>query len=143
MKPNNDPGKEPKNSPENDPAIESALAQCLFCKIIRSEIPCDKIYESEDFLAFKDINPQVKQHVLVIPKKHLESIESLKDCEKDNELKPILQEYLIEISKVAEILGLSKSGFRTVFNTNKDACQTVFHIHAHILGGEQLTGKMG
>ncbi len=115
------------------------MADCLFCKIIAGKIPCKKVYESENFLAFHDIQPQANVHVLVIPKKHYEHLSNAAGEMEVN----LLGQYLQEIAKVADTLGLTKSGFRTVFNTNDHGCQTVFHIHAHVLGGEQLMGNMG
>ena len=115
------------------------MSNCLFCRIVLGEIPCKKVYESEDFLSFHDINPQARTHVLVIPKIHAEN---LTDAASKMESK-MLGLYLQEIATVAEKLGLSKNGFRTVFNTNEHSCQTVFHIHAHIMGGQQLSGNMG
>ncbi len=115
------------------------MADCLFCKIIAGKVPCKKVHESEHFISFHDIQPQANVHVLVIPKKHYEH---LLDASKGMEVN-ILGQYLQEIAKVAEILGLTKSGFRTVFNTNDHGCQTVYHVHAHVIGGEQLMGNMG
>ena len=115
------------------------MNDCLFCKIIAGKIPCKKVFESEFFLAFHDIHPQANIHVLVIPKIHYENLSTATSKMEAKDL----GKYLQEIAQVAEILGLTKSGYRTVFNTNEHGCQTVFHIHAHILGGEQLLGNMG
>lgn len=115
------------------------LDSCLFCKIIAGEIPCKKVFESENFLSFYDIHPQAQTHVLVIPKEHYENL-PIAVNKMDSK---ILSFYFKEIAIVADKLGLTKNGFRTIFNTNQHGCQTVFHIHAHILGGEQLSGNMG
>lgn len=115
------------------------MSSCLFCKIVSGEIPCTKVHESDNFLSFKDIHPQAQVHVLVIPKMHFEN---LSDAATKMDPK-LLGTYLQEIALVAEKLELKKNGYRTVFNTNQNGCQTVFHIHAHILGGEQLSGNMG
>lgn len=115
------------------------MNSCLFCRIAAGEIPSKKVHESENFLSFHDIQPQAQTHVLVIPKSHFENL-SVAAAKMDAKL---LSLYFQEIAFVAEKLGLTKSGYRTVFNTNQDGCQTVFHIHAHILGGEQLSGNMG
>lgn len=115
------------------------MNSCLFCKIIAGEIPCKKAHESENFLAFHDIHPQAQVHVLVIPKTHYEHFS---DTSNKMDIK-LLGSYFKEIALVAEKLNLTKNGYRTIFNTNQHGCQTVFHVHAHILGGEQLSGNMG
>ena len=115
------------------------MSECLFCKIVTGKIPCKKVNESELFLAFHDVQPQANTHVLVIPKAHYENL-SVATQKMDEK---VLGQYLQEITHVAEILGLTKSGYRTVFNTNDHGCQTVYHVHAHIIGGEQLLGNMG
>lgn len=115
------------------------MNNCIFCKIVRGEVPCTRVTETEHFLSFYDINPQASVHVLVIPKQHVENLN-----EAANKMDAqMLGLYLQEIAKIAEQLKITKSGYRTVFNTNKDACQTVFHVHAHIIGGEPLSGNMG
>ncbi|PCJ57211.1 MAG: histidine triad nucleotide-binding protein [Planctomycetota bacterium] len=111
---------------------------CLFCKIISGEIPSKIINDTENFLSFHDVSPQADVHGLVIPKKHISDV-----IHASNEFsKDLLGDYFVEISNVARKLGLHENGFRVVFNSKSDACQTVFHIHAHILGGNQLSGKM-
>ncbi|PID26701.1 MAG: histidine triad nucleotide-binding protein [Candidatus Cloacimonadota bacterium] len=107
---------------------------CVFCKIIEGEIPSDKVYEDNNFLAFRDISPKAKVHTLVIPKKHISDLNQI-DSENISYLGKIL-----EIGKiVAEKEGISKSGYRFVFNCGSDAGMEVEHIHLHILGGEKLT----
>lgn len=108
---------------------------CIFCKIIAGEIPCDKVYENEHVLAFRDINPQAKVHVLVLPKKHMANI-----LECDAETAGHLAEV---IGIVARMEGVEKSGFRCVANTGVEGCQSVNHLHIHVLGGEQLDHKHG
>ena len=107
---------------------------CLFCKIMAGEIPCNKVYEDERVFAFRDINPQAPVHVLLVPKKHMSNI-----LECDGETAAAL---VAAIGKVAELEGVEKDGFRIVSNCGKNGCQSVGHLHIHLLGGAQLTEKM-
>ena len=107
---------------------------CLFCKIIAGDIPCKKVYENEQVLAFRDINPQAPAHVLLIPKKHMKNV-----LEADGETMAALLE---GIKKVAEIEGVAADGFRIISNCGKNGCQSVEHLHIHLLGGEKLSEKM-
>jgi len=107
---------------------------CLFCKIIAGDIPCDKVYEDEKVLAFRDINPQAPVHVLIIPKKHMDNI-----LECDGETAAAL---VSAIQKVAQIENVDKSGFRIISNCGKDGAQSVNHLHIHLLGGKALGEKM-
>ncbi|APC96234.1 histidine triad nucleotide-binding protein [Francisella frigiditurris] len=104
------------------------MSDCIFCKIINGEIPCQKVYEDTDVLAFNDINPAAETHVLVIPKQHISSLNDL-----NNSHEQIMGKLMIAIPKIAKQLGLK--GFKTIINTGKEGGQVVFHIHAHILGG--------
>lgn len=113
------------------------MSDCLFCKIVKKEIPCDLVLESENYLAFKDIDPKAPIHILVIPKKHFEDITELSF--QDLELTAGLMEM---VSKVAQSENLEK-GFRVVLNTGPDAGQSVQHVHAHVLGGRSLTWPPG
>ncbi len=114
------------------------MADCLFCKIVNREIPASIVYEDERMLAFNDINPQGPTHVLVIPKRHIASL---------NELTPeddaTIGEVVRRAAAIAKDRGVSVSGFRTVFNTNADGGQTVGHIHLHIIGGRRMTWPPG
>ena len=103
------------------------MSECIFCKIIAGELPCQKVYEDENILAFNDINPVADTHVLVIPKKHIASLADLTE-ETDERL---MGKFTLSIPKIAKKLGLK--GFKTVINTGKEGGQIVFHIHAHIL----------
>lgn len=107
---------------------------CLFCKIMAGEIPCSKVYEDEKVFAFRDINPQAPVHVLLVPKKHMSNI-----LECDGETAAAL---VNAIGKVAEMEGVAKDGFRIVSNCGENGCQSVGHLHIHLLGGEKLTEKM-
>ncbi len=105
---------------------------CLFCKIIRGEIPSAKVYEDDKMLVFKDIEPKAKVHLLAIPKTHFKLLSEL------NEERAEILKYMLEkIPAIAEENGL-KNGYRLVINQGDDAGQTVFHLHIHILGGETL-----
>jgi histidine triad (HIT) family protein len=112
--------------------------ECLFCKIIEREIPGSIVYEDDRVIAFNDIKPQAPTHVLVVPKRHIESL---------NELQPgddqIVGELIRRAAAIAKERGVSAGGFRTVFNTNRDGGQTVFHIHVHLLGGRRMQWPPG
>ncbi len=110
---------------------------CIFCKIIKGEIPSEKIYEDEKVICFKDINPMAPIHVLVVPKKH---IADLLDAAADKE---ILSDINNAIVNVADILGIKDKGFRTVINTGKDSGQAVEHLHFHILAGKVFGESFG
>ncbi len=109
------------------------MADCLFCKIIDRTIPASLVYEDDRVIAFNDINPQAPTHVLVMPKRH---IATLNDISTEDE--QLIGELVRKATAIAKERGLAAGGFRTVFNTNRDAGQTVFHIHLHLLGGRPL-----
>ena len=109
------------------------MEDCVFCKIIKGEIPSKKVYEDDEILAFYDINPIAKVHVLVIPKMHIQSLLDLKKEHKD-----ILFHIFEKINEVAKIIGVDKTGFRVISNVGEDGGQAVKHLHFHILGGEKL-----
>ncbi|GIX40575.1 MAG: histidine triad nucleotide-binding protein [Leptospiraceae bacterium] len=111
---------------------------CIFCKIIKKEIRSQIVYEDEDTIAFHDINPQAPVHILVIPKKHIPSLAEVHENDKD-----ILGKLLLTASKVAKKLAISEDGYRVVVNTNRDAQQTVFHIHVHVIGGRPMSWPPG
>ena len=113
------------------------MDNCIFCKIIKGEIPSAKVYEDDLCYAFKDINPQAPVHVLVVPKKHAANVLEL--CEED---KLLLGHIQLVIGRLAKELGVAESGFRVMTNCGKDACQSVAHLHYHLLGGVQMTEKM-
>ena len=106
---------------------------CLFCKIVAGELPADVVRRTDRVLAFRDINPQAPTHVLVIPKDHHPDAAALAAADPG-----LLGEVLSEAREVAAGDGVEKSGYRIVFNTGKGAGQTVFHVHAHVLGGRDL-----
>ena len=111
---------------------------CIFCKIISGEIKTDFIFEDKKFVVFKDINPQAKVHLLLVPKEHIGSINDI--GAKDEKF---LAGVFAVIKQVAEKLGFDKTGYRTVINTGKDAGQEVLHIHFHILSGRKFSWPPG
>ena len=110
--------------------------QCLFCRIVRREIPVRVIHETEDTLAFADINPQAPFHALVIPKAHVGSLDEATDAAQVGRLALVGAE-------LARREGFAASGYRSVINTNADAGQTVFHLHLHVLAGRRLDWPPG
>ena len=109
------------------------MSDCLFCKIAAGEIPCNRVYEDDDFLAFHDINPKAPVHVLVIPKHHLDSLNDADDQDID-----LLGRLMDATRRVAKELGVDDPGYRVVINVGEGGGQEVFHIHVHILGGKKL-----
>ncbi|MBD7909790.1 MULTISPECIES: histidine triad nucleotide-binding protein [Clostridium] len=114
------------------------MEDCIFCKIIKGEIPSKKIYEDDNVYAFYDINPGAPVHFLVIPKEHIESVNSLNE---DNA--EIVSHIFKTINKLVSELGIDKNGYRIVNNTGKDGGQTVHHMHFHVLGGRSLAWPPG
>lgn len=112
------------------------MTTCLFCRIVAGEIPAKRVTETEKFLAFRDINPQAPTHVLAIPKQHVPSLNEAEDA-------ALLGELLLFARDVARGEGLAGDGYRVVLNTNAGAGQTVFHIHAHVLGGRAMRWPPG
>ncbi len=109
---------------------------CLFCKIIAGEIPSTKVYEDDKVYAFKDINPVAPVHVLVVPKKHYSSLMEVDDTQ-------IIAHIFEVIQKLAKEQGVSEDGFRIVNNCGDNGCQSVKHIHFHLIGGRPLDVTMG
>jgi histidine triad (HIT) family protein len=114
------------------------MADCLFCKIVAREIPASVVYEDEHVLAFNDINPQGPTHVLVVPKRHIATLNDLAAADD-----AIVGELVRRAAAIAKERGIDAGGFRAVFNTNRDAGQTVFHIHLHLIGGRGLAWPPG
>ncbi len=106
---------------------------CVFCKIVKGEIPAKVVYEDELIMAFHDINPQRKVHVLVIPKKHIPTLNDL--TEEDKEL---MGHLMVKIPQIAKQLGIAEDGYRVLVNTNRHGGQEIYHVHFHILGGEPV-----
>jgi len=113
------------------------MNDCIFCKIIKKEIPSSIVYEDSQILAFRDINPVAPVHILVIPKKHISSLIDLKE---DDEL--IIGKIYTVINKIAEQEDIDKKGFRVIVNCGEDGGQEVKHLHFHILGGKKLGTKI-
>jgi histidine triad (HIT) family protein len=114
------------------------MSQCLFCRIIAGEIPATRVYEDDDLVAFNDISPQAPMHVLIVPKTHIATL---------NELLPahdaLIGSMVRRAAALAHDRGFAEGGYRTVFNCNAAAGQTVFHIHLHVLGGRAMTWPPG
>lgn len=111
---------------------------CLFCNIIKGNIPADKLYEDSEVLAFRDINPQAPTHILIIPKLHIETIN---DADNKDEL--LLGKMILTAKKLSAKEGFAQEGYRLVFNVNRNGGQEVGHIHLHVLGGRQMTWPPG
>lgn len=112
------------------------MSDCLFCKIVKGEIPSKKVYEDDVMLAFWDIAPQAPVHVLVVPKKHICGVDGI-CADNAGDVEKIFE----KIPKIAGDLGLI-NGYRVISNVGRDGCQSVRHLHFHILGGAQLSDKM-
>lgn len=108
---------------------------CIFCKIVAGEIPAQKVYEDEDLLAFRDIHPKAPLHLLVIPKKHIESMASLAEADTQ-----VMGRMMVLAGRLAAENG-SPDGFRTVVNTGRVGRQEVYHLHMHLLGGPEPLGS--
>lgn len=108
--------------------------RCLFCNIVSGDIPADVVYRDEHVLAFRDIQPAAPQHLLIIPLKHIASLNDL-----DGEDDTLIAGHIMQAAKVvAEKTGIADSGYRLVFNTGPDSLQSVFHIHGHLMGGKMM-----
>jgi len=114
------------------------MSDCLFCKIIAGEIPAALIYQDDSLVAFTDINPQAPLHLLIVPKKHIASLNDLTPADD-----ALVGSMLRCAATLAKQHGYHERGYRTVFNTNREAGQTVFHIHLHLLAGRGLTWPPG
>lgn len=112
------------------------MTDCLFCRIARGEIPSTAVQQNDRFYAFRDINPQAPVHVLAIPREHVATLNDSRNAE-------LVGGLVLFARDVARAEGLSEKGYRVVVNTNQDGGQTVFHLHAHVLGGRQLQWPPG
>ncbi len=109
------------------------MSDCLFCKMVSGEITPDTLYEDDDVLAFRDINPQAPTHVLVIPKQHIATLNDVDEIHA-----PLVGKMVRTAAAIARQEGFADAGYRTVMNCNADGGQTVFHIHLHLLGGRPM-----
>jgi histidine triad (HIT) family protein len=114
------------------------MADCLFCRIIAGQIPGAIVYQDDRLVAFKDINPQAPMHVLIVPRRHIASLNELSSGDD-----ALVGEMIRRAAALAKEHGHADRGYRTVFNCNADAGQTVFHIHLHVLGGRTFTWPPG
>ena len=112
--------------------------ECLFCKISEKKIPSKIVYEDEKMVAFEDINPQAPVHLLLIPRKHISGLLDLKPEEREE-----MSHLFLTLPKLAREKGIAERGFRTVVNSGRDAGQTVFHLHVHLLGGRPMQWPPG
>lgn len=113
------------------------MKDCLFCKIIAKQIPSRMVYEDGALVAFHDIAPQATIHVLIVPKVHIATVQDLQEGDAG-----LIGQLILGAKKIAQSLQLAERGYRLVLNCNQDGCQSVFHLHIHLLGGEPLGGNM-
>ncbi len=114
------------------------MTDCLFCKIIDGEIPCDKVYEDDEVVAFRDVNPQAPSHILIIPRKHIATVNDFED-----EDQALAGKIMLVAKQIAAEEGIDEDGYRLVMNCKEGAGQAVFHIHMHLLGGRRLSWPPG
>ena len=111
---------------------------CLFCRIARGEIPAKIVHQDEDVVAFRDISPRAPTHILIIPRRHIASLDELKPADA-----PLVAKVLLAAAELARSEGIASDGYRVVLNTNAAGGQTVFHLHGHLLGGRTLQWPPG
>ena len=109
------------------------MSYCIFCKIIKKESPASIIFEDDEIIAINDIAPKVRIHILIIPKKHIQSINQIEPKDKD-----LIGTLFLTAKQLAKEMGIAETGYRLIFDIGKDAGQTVDHLHLHLLGGEKL-----
>lgn len=114
------------------------MSDCIFCKIVSGDIPGDIVYQNDDVLAFRDLGPQAPVHVLIIPKRHISTINDLQPTDAE-----LIGKMYLAAKEVAKQEGMDESGYRCVMNCNDDGGQTVHHIHLHVLGKRQMTWPPG
>jgi len=114
------------------------MSDCLFCKINNAEITAEILYQDDDVTAFRDVSPQAPSHFLVIPKKHIPTINDLQSDDA-----ALVGKMMLVAKRLARELGIDESGYRTTMNCNANGGQTVFHIHLHVLGGRQMNWPPG
>ena len=109
------------------------MDDCLFCKMVAREIEPDVVYEDDDVLAFRDINPQAPVHVLIIPKRHISTLNDLQPSDAE-----LIGKLSLAAARVASQEGIAEDGYRTLINTNREGGQVVFHVHMHLMGGRRM-----
>jgi len=114
------------------------MPDCIFCKIASGDIPSDKVYEDDSLVGFRDIQPQAPAHIVIIPKEHIETVNDITEDDSD-----LLAGMLLACQRIAKDEGLSENGYRIVINCNRDGGQSVFHLHAHVLGGRKMSWPPG
>ena len=114
------------------------MPECIFCKMVKGEIQPDVVYQDDQVLAFRDLNPQAPTHVLVIPKEHIATLNDLDESHGD-----LMGRLFVAARKVAAAEGIAERGYRTVLNCNAEAGQSVFHLHLHVLGGRPMRWPPG
>ncbi len=114
------------------------MTDCLFCKMAKGEIKPDLVMETDELLAFRDINPQAPTHILVVPRKHISTLNDLTPADAG-----IIDKMVLAAREIAKLEGIAASGYRLVMNCNQGGGQTVFHIHLHLLGGRAMTWPPG
>ena len=114
------------------------MSETIFSKIIRRELPADIVYEDDEIMAFKDINPQAPVHVLIIPKIDIATVNDVRP-----EHAELIGKMVLTAQKIAVQEGIAEDGYRLVINCNRHGCQVVFHMHMHLIGGKQLRGLAG
>jgi histidine triad (HIT) family protein len=113
------------------------MDNCLFCKIVRGDIPSYKVYEDEEILAFKDVNPEAPVHILIVPKKHIASVNELEIVDAE-----LIGHIFLKARAIAKELGINNDGYRILTNCGENAGQTVHHLHYHLLGGMVLNKSL-
>lgn len=108
---------------------------CLFCKVVDGEIPSDRVFEDDEMLAFRDISPQAPTHILLVPKRHVATVNDL-----DATAAGLVGRLVLRAGELAREEGIAESGYRLTFNCNGEGGQTVYHLHLHLMGGRQLKG---
>lgn len=117
-------------------ADRGTATDCIFCKIASGEIPATIVHQGDEFVAFRDLDPKAPTHVLVIPRRHVVSLSEMTDA-------ALMGQLMLAARDVARMEGIADSGYRVVLNTNADGGQSVFHIHAHVLGGRRMAWPPG
>jgi histidine triad (HIT) family protein len=118
--------------------VVAIMTDCIFCKIVKGDIPCSKVYEDDNVLAFDDISPMAPVHVIIVPKKHIATLMDL-----DAKSIDVTRDLMSAAQKIARIKNINDRGFRTVINCNAEGGQVVFHLHMHLLGGRKLQDPLG